>query len=426
MPTIRKRSNAPRSWRVFFALLLAMAASPAVQSAWAQDILIFRPVDNAPRVVKTSLINFQVQIEAFSTIKQVRINGEAQQVSPGNAMLVSKQVSLKDGQNKFLVEVITESESASQEFLIILRSAQAKADKAKETEKPDKEDKSRFSIIALLGQQSIANTMKVPDDQEPTPSSKGFLVAIPAYDLSLAKDSSLKFQSILYRDQYDKEELSAMAVAFTQISMAWINKLAAKDEWALGIGWNFISTQYDTLVNAEIHQEDDTYFFASIAQAFAGDYTYDLYAELKNQNAIKEAADPDNESDATTSTIRAGLGGKWGGFSVKAQQSYAVTDAIGKYKDKTATSLALNMGYTIGDLNLSLTSTSRQTLPTEIDPAFGIKPEKTSVTNLLTAAYAFSSAWVLLADYSTETQKSEVGAFNYSNTAYSTSIVFIY
>ena len=308
----------PRFFRGFLCLAAVLAGFG--EPAFSQDILIFRPVNNARTEVKTPTIVFEVEASAFSPILELKINGKVQRITPATSVAAKTPLFLKPGKNTILVEVRTADASESREFPILLKLPGVVEEVA--------EKKKAFLFIAVLGAQFSDNALKVSPGNEPISAVRSFLILIPSYDWVLSKRSTLKFQAILSRDQQDKSEcekqssvvpaivnlppgtseitpetsdtlvrtselfspaehctnlLTDEEIAFSQVAASWIVNFNEKDSWTLGIGYNLIGAQFDNFADYKVAKERDGLLFTSFQKGFGSDNFFDLALELKVQ-----------------------------------------------------------------------------------------------------------------------------------------------
>jgi len=102
------------------AVILWLLLWGIVPLASAQDVLMYRPLDNSDVVVTQPDIVFELEVTAFSTIRSVTVNGVAQSIKPGTFTVVKMPTHLHPGVNKFLVRVETDTGPATQTFEIQL------------------------------------------------------------------------------------------------------------------------------------------------------------------------------------------------------------------------------------------------------------------------------------------------------------------
>jgi len=430
----------PRFFRGFLCLAAVLAGFG--EPAFSQDILIFRPVNNARTEVKTPTIVFEVEASAFSPILELKINGKVQRITPTSSVAVKTPLFLKPGKNTILVEVRTADASESREFPILLKLPGVVEEVA--------EKKKAFLFITVLGAQFSDNALKVSPGNEPISAVRSFLILIPSYDWVLSKRSTLKFQAILSRDQQDKSEcekqsplapaassvgptgvspdspqavcqgqLTGEEIAFSQLAASWIVKFNEKDSWTLGMGYNLIEAQFDNFADYKVAKERDGLLFTSFRKGFGSDNFFDLALELnvQKQDELKmedlerqiagetdptrkqslearrlAALNPDDLGDADVYTLKANLEAGFLIFRGKLQAAYSVTDALGKFKDKATARLSAEIGLPMGKLTLVLGVRGRQNVAKEIDSRLF---QAEAPANIATLPEAEQSFWKL-------------------------------
>jgi hypothetical protein len=387
-------------------------------TAWGQDILIVRPLDNNQTEVKKRKIVFAVEVSSFDPVLRVTINGEPQKLDPAPTVLIKKRVRLKPGLNKFLVEVTTEFDTASKEFEIRYRTKK---------KAPAEVKKDPFQLIGVLGGQTSSNALKVPAGATETSARRDFLILIPRYDWVLTKASTLRFQAIFSRDLQEKLELESEEIAFTQFTGSWIINTSKTNSWTFGLGYNLIYQKVDSLLNGENRKEYDVFLFGSVRRGLGPKSFYDVSLELKTQELVEEPVDPDSNEDAQATTLLAALEGPLGGFKGKLKGGYATTDADGKLKDKDVLRLSADLSVPLGTFILGFGVKARQNKFKEPNPFFNdVTPEETLTTYFLNGTLPLSRSWIVTAEYLTESQSSNVPSSEYENDGVATSIIFIF
>lgn len=405
-----------RVWRVgaVLGLLWLAAAAPA----FGQNIVIFRPEGNDATEVKQPDIVFEVQVSAFAPIRSVQVNGQDVPVGQATWVSIKRPYRLHPGENRFVVDATTEFGTARQEFVINLKVQGAKAKKAA---------KSPFLLIGMLGAQHISNVLKVPENTEPVAGTRRFLILIPRYDFGAGSNSKLRLQSILSRDSYGDDALAEQEVAFTQLTLSWINGDPKQSTWTLGLGYNYIDATFDTLLKGKTHTEDDSFVFGEYQHAFGKTGSWTAGLEYKNQNLKEEAANPDAEEDARVGTLSASVvSGLVAALRGKLKLGYTVNDAVGKLKDQTISRAAGELAYPLGSFIPSIGVRYRQTTFAEVDPVLEAALETKLTTAVLTVNYQITDALVLLLEYLSEKQAANVPSQEYTSTASMASLVFIY
>lgn len=101
-------------------LILWLLGQGCVAAAMAQDVLVYRPLDNSDVVATKAEIVFELEITAFTTIRKVTVNGVEQPISPGTFATVRMPAKLHPGMNHFDVRVVTDAGAVQKAFEIQL------------------------------------------------------------------------------------------------------------------------------------------------------------------------------------------------------------------------------------------------------------------------------------------------------------------
>ena len=405
---------------VFLGVLVLVSFPPL---SLAQDILIFRPVANSETIYRAPEIVFEAEISAFSNVLEVKINGEPLSVAQTDAVTVQKPLTLEPGRNVVVVEVRTELGSAKKEFVIRL---------LREGEEIGAEEKRPFRVIVVAGLEDQSNAAKTKTEFG---GLRTFLVAIPEFTMELDDGSKLKYQAIVSRDKYDKDELAGQEIAFTQLTARWERPLEGEDFWTVGAGLNTIDQKFDSLLEGEIPVEDDLFFFGTLHKSTGGTNFYEVALEIKDQD-LADPADADLNDDATVISLKGVLDRDIAKFRGKFRAGYAITDATGKLRSKTTLQAGAELGYPLAEL------VEEQSRFSKTIVGFGLRyradafdepasptspaPEETLTTLFLNAIHPISKTWIISAEYRTESQSSNVAASEYDNTALMASVIYIY
>ena len=404
----------------FICLAFALIVIHGAPEARAEEILIVRPLNNNQTEVSRKIIEFEVRISAFTPIVSVKINGVPVKFLRGPSVLVKRELDLDEGENVIEVEAATEFDEASREFEITYIPAGQKG-------KPERD---HFQLVTVLGTQVVSNPLKVPSTINETQGVRTFLILIPRLDVFPSKTSTLRLQTIIARDRYNKDELTGEESALTQVTLSWIMQTGEQDSWTLGAGQNIIDLGYGGLLEGQQLTEKDIFLFSSLRFGLGeGAAFLDLALELKQQDFKEAAANPDNEEDAFVLTFKGFLQGGFWIFKSKTKSSLAITAADGKHKDKTESKaseeLSISFGRLIvgGGIRIRRNDFRKADTTSFTQP---VQPTETLTTFFFNTTLAFSRSWFLTAEYLTESQTSNVRESEYDNTSLSTSFIYIF
>ena len=401
----------------FVVFLLLFGAQAQAQK---EGILIFRPLNNASMETEKQVINFEVEASAFSKITALKVNGKPRRIQPGSWVQVKVPYRLKYGRNVIVVDVSTEFETATKEFVIRLK----RPGKREEEEK----EKKALSFVGVIGQSSIDNPLKANHMQHPwEPGKKTFLVLLPKYDWRLSRKNSLVFEAIFAREKYDREELDDTAIAFSQWKTAYAHNFSNNEFWRAGLGINAAFQGFNSWVRGKRKQEQDTLLFADTQLGFGktGLYAFGLEHKLMTFRDIPPDIERDETGSATT------LNGKvesdlWV-VRGKLSGGYGVNSPAGSLKEKTTTTLGAEVSYPIWQLILTTGRRYKKTSFTNPDPVtLNLAPENRATSNVFNVLYSITDYLVGTMEYVKERNDSNYFGNLYSTKTVTGSLIYIF
>lgn len=410
-------------------LLFGLGFAPNGAQAQAQDptVLVLAPTLPAKAETTEDRVKLDLDISAFSNIKAVKINGQAQPVTPSDYLKVSGTFPLVTGENRFLVEVDTDVGKTAKEFVITRVAVPSGVAPPPTAAKP-------FGLIAAAGFQSVSNVFRTQTDAQA--GTRTFLIAIPSYVRPLDESSALRLQGIFSRDQYSKKDFSSQEVAFNQVTAARVKQLEGLDNWQVGAGLNLVDGTYDNILTYKTRVEQDLFAFGSLRRYQSETEFVEGYAELKSIS-LNDQPSGNYNADANVLTGRADLERELGKLHGRFRGMLSLYNASGKYESKSILRLSGELSSTIGrlsgqssgaarDLTLGAAIRARSEAFSTSDPQIGKAMSDTLLTYALIAAYPLARSWVVTGEYLTEHLDSNVDGFKYDNNALTITLIYVY
>jgi hypothetical protein len=396
--------------------------------ALGQDILIMRPLDNSASVVSAEQLRFEVEISAFTAIREVKVNGVAQAITPSPHVRVTTPQPLALGRNPILVEVRTEAGSASQLFVVTRIAEGAEAAQAAEEKKP-------VSLLAVGGVQQTSNAFLTNEVKKS--GLKLFLILVPAYEKALDETTRLRFQGIVSRERYFDSDLKDAALQFTQVLGSYIKALNPTDNWSAGGGYSRADVGFDSPLAGKEEFEHDLFAFGALQRGLSGADFYRLEGEYLIRDR-KSVADSDYNDDATVLTFKADLDTQLSRFRGRFKGWYSLDDAKGKYADKTVLRLAADLkapapilfdigtGSAANKLVLGAGARLRMQTFATSNPATGKAESDTLIGLAVNGTYPLKDNLLFVGELAQDRQSSNVSGAAYDATTIAAYLVYVY
>lgn len=399
-------------------------------NAQVQDptVLVLAPALAGTGETTDERVRLDLEISAFSRITGVRINGQAQPITPSDYLQVSGTFPLVTGENRFFVEVDTEVGQTAKEFVITRVALPSAVAPPPTAAKP-------FGLIAAGGFQNVSNVFRTQTDARA--GTRTFLMAIPSYVHPFDETSALRVQGIFSRDRYSKKDFSSEEIAFNQLTAARVKKLAGLDTWQVGVGLNLVDAAFDNLLAYSTRVEQDLFAFGSLRRYQADTEFYEGYAEFKAV-ALRDQPLGDYNGNAAVITGRGDLERELGRLHGRFRGAYSLYSAAGKYESKAILRLSGEVSSSLArltaggagkawqDLTVGGAVRARQETFSIPDPRLGKAESNSLLAYVLSAAYPVASNLVLSGEYLTEHQASNMNGLKYDNTAQTLTIIFVY
>lgn len=391
----------------------------------AQEILIFRPLDQSQQSVETADYNFHVTVSSFSPLIQIRVNGQPVPLDSGLTWVDFQwPIQLHPGPNRIVVDAKTEIETAQQIFVIHLKFPQEKDQEKGEPETA--EEPEALQIVTILGVQSFSNPARAPDLEQPVSGTRTFLVFVPRYDFRLGEESTLRVQGILARDIYHEEEHAILEIGFSQLTTTWFLGEPESGEWSIGAGINIIDQEFDTLIQGVTRGEEDQFLIFGYRGGMGENSFFAAKLELKKQDMVLATPDADRDGDATVVTVEGQLEADLLGGHGKSTVRWIDNQAVGRYMRFSSIQLILEQSYAFEFLIPVIALRSKNQTYAESDPTYGAAPTTTTTTFSTTFNIPITSALILMAEASMESRTSNVDPLAYDNTSVSLALVYVY
>jgi hypothetical protein len=410
--------------------LLLCGFGPAAREARAQaqdpTVLVLAPALAGKAETVEESVQLDLEISAFSPIKGVKINGQAQPVTPADFLKVSGTFSLVPGENRFLVEVDTEVGRTAKEFVISRVAIPSAAAPPPTEAKP-------FGLIAAAGLQNVSNVFHTQSGAQA--GTRLFLIAIPSYVHPFDESSALRLQGIFSRDQYTKKDFTSEEVAFNQVTAARVKKLEGLDNWQVGGGLNLVDAAFDNILTYKTRVEQDLFGFGSLRRYQSETEFIEGYGELKSVS-LKGQPSGDYNANANVLTGRGNLERELGRMHGRFMGSLALYSAAGKYESKTILRASGELSSSLGRLGSESSGAKDLTLGGAVrarlesfntsDPQVGKAESDTLLTFALLAAYPLARSMVVTGEYLIESQSSNVDGMKYNNNALTLTLIYVY
>lgn len=409
-------------------LLLLAAATGAALPVAAQDILIFRPIDNSATQVTDASIDLRIQVSAFDKIEEVTINGVAQTITPGLDVQVVSNQALKPGSNTFVVAVKTASGTASRTFRV---------DRVEElTGIPEPvERKYPVSLVAAFGAQNNSNAFLSSSDEKS--GVKLFALVVPSFERALADEDKARFTGSVYRETYSSDELEPAEVQFTRATGEFIRPLHDQGWFSVGGGVGIVDSGFDNPVTGQDQSERDLIGFARLGETLS-ETDRNLYeAELLYRDR-EDPSDSDFNEDALVITGHA----VWERQISRYQSTFkgwaTWDESDGKYADKyilraladaktpAPSLLDLPTGSAFNKVVLGAGAGARLRKYAQSNPLAGKAEQDIQFSALVNATYPLRRDWLMTGEISREQQTSNVSAAEYANNAITLTFIYIY
>ncbi|MCP4755122.1 MAG: hypothetical protein GY866_29955 [Proteobacteria bacterium] len=350
-------------------------------------------------------------VTTFSPILQVDINGEVIEMNKDTKAEIEFPFILADEVTDFVLTVVTEAGKKSKTFTVNLG------------EKP-KPGKSPFQMVGILGLTNLDNVTSVAEDKKS--GTKLVLTVVPHYTIALGTASALNIKGILMRDKYSSSDYAANEISYTQLAVEWSAKKVLSGELIVGTGANDIRTDNGNVIMGSDETALELFLFGGFKQKFLKVISWDFKMEIKSKDSKAEAVSANDDADARETSLKAGLGFKFGGIKGNFRFGQVTNDAKGKYQDSSTTSYGIKANYPQGDFFPGFGYSVRAKTMKEENASLGLAQNDSASTVLIKAGYKLSPKTILGMDVKTKTQTSNVEASEYSTTSITVSVTRIF
>lgn len=353
-------------------------------------------------------LNFQ--ISAFANIIQVDINGIIVEQSGGTSVEINYPFTLADGDNAFVVSVVTDQGLATQTYHIF------KGEKPVQRKKP-------FHLVGVLGISSIDNVDSVSDSGTKESATKASVFLIPSYDIDLSGTSLIKLKAIMTREKYGDDQYSSKEIAYHQVAAQWIERES-------GIGSIYAEGGINDVKTDESNESDESklelFVGGGLHQIINKKMSWSASAEYKTVDSKLEVSDSGDEEDGSAFDLVGKLYLRRSGINGTGKLGYGLYDALGDYKDYSMTELGVKAVYPLNpwvpSLELSL---KNKTLANE-DPRIGKAQADLTTTYQLKVAYMLLSSFQLALGYRSKTVSSNLESAAYSASTIKFTAIYVY
>lgn len=384
--------------------------------ALAAETLITRPLDQSEVEVTTEEYELVVDISAFDEIRNVEINGEAQNITQGDTVRVRSVQHLATGRNTFLVTVNTESESVSKEYVITRVLEASTPDELEEREGP-------LGLIFMIGAQQNSNVLLDSTNEES--GVKLFAIAIPTYTNILDETSKIRVRGIFSRETYSDEKFKDAEIGFNQVLALYIKGPSELDNWSVGAGFNKIYTGFG--VTGDNDAEQDIFVVAALRGELASKAFYILQIDFMDRDR-PDPTDTDFNEDAMVITLKADYDHSAGAARGRLKAWYTIDDTDGKFAAKTE--LRLSADYKFPASSLFGSGESKLVLGLGAKyraREFDESGQKDTLTGLsVKGIHPITKDSLFIGQIASEQQSSDDPDAEYSNLVLMGAVIFIY
>jgi len=363
------------------------------------NVLVFSPSHEEISYVQVKTGVLKVEVTAFDPILQVDVNGKRFEVKKDTKATIELPYTLKARTTKFQVSVVTEKGLGQKTFVVNYG---------------NKGDGPSFMLITILSRQSLDNIDKVAATGTKKKATKSTVIMVPQFTYRLSPKHALGIKGLVLREKYaDKVYLSREA-AFNQLAFDWTWKGSFVGKLVTKVGWNDIRTDNSKLSNGKVRLLSETFFGISAQQKWGKKTSLTTALEGKNSNAIAKAASIDNETDAVVSTLDIKAKTDFFGVSTQLVLQGISTQAVGKYKDTSASKGGLKFSGKLWGTSPSLYVFQKTTEYKIYNPTVSAKQKNVDQQGELKLSYPLVKGLNLGVEYKHKTSTSNVGVAKYT------------
>ena len=350
------------------------------------EILI---ISNAPAKTKEISGNLTITISSFSPIRSVFLQGEQKEID-NNSYSESYSIPYKldIGENKFVIEVTTETAVKKKKFVIF-----------RETDILEKKkEKTIFQLLTIFGYASDNNVNKSPEGEKQITSGKYNLILLPSYTHYWDYRNAFAMQGLYATDRWHQVDLRAKQIIFRQLMFEWIRSYTPLGQITTGIGINELGLYDNEKKSAKRDRWDaeyrqifaDRFLNVAFKSVQPDQTTYQLKFERKFKNMI-DAEGEDGVADQLEGSSKFNIGT----YRFNGRLRYTLTNVIDDQKDQSQWQGTFGVSFPIKLIFLKIQHEITATEKRVLSKKTGIKTKERMNVTTLTAIYSVAP-WLML------------------------------
>ena len=346
-----------------------------------------------------------IQLNAFSPILKIDINGEAINFKKDTKVLIKYPFHITGGDLKLIVTAKTKQTSKEKTFTFY-QEDQASAEKEK------------FKLITIVGSTHTDNLNSVPSDEDKTSATKYALTLIPKYSFTIGSSSILQIKGIILREQYSNRDYKSEETSYTQLALKWIKEISSSGVISGEVGGNDIKNDNTDITQGEEESAVETYFKAD---------SYMLRYQYKYSNSKTDVSNENDEADAIKNSLYFQFNTTVWNIKNNLSGEYSKNDAMGKYKDYNSIDYGIKFSYPLTNWIFSLSHNQQiKTFESEDSRLGNVAPKNRKSRTTLKCLYMFSKTFFVSLAYKATIQNSNVDGNKYKTNTSNLNFIYIF
>ena len=380
----------------------------------------------SPRSIQSNEGFFQIHINTFNPIREIKINEEKYKID--NLSYESSHdyanKKLKPGENKLVVEVITDIGKTEKEFKIFLEDSFYKFSDMR---------KSSFTLVNVFGLSKDNNANSSPSEK--VEATKGSVTIVAIGQMVTGYSSAFVITTILnFDDQFDSK-YDSKQIIFRQLGIDWNDQKTSFGDFTLGTGMNMVGL-WDKEEQSEIRDPLNKKYKKIAQENF---YQLKLKVNfndfIKWETSLKHSMKDDYSTLMKTeetppkvyvSKLSQGFETNWLDLNWLLALDYSTTDAESDTKDFSSSGVSLKMTWPLNPVSLNLQYGITDQQNKVADPLTGIRTKNYSFFVETGANYQINSRLSLAYSHRYEVNESNIINSDYSKNTDTLNFTLIY
>ena len=380
----------------------------------------------SPRSIQSNEGFFQIHISTFNPIREIKINEEKYKID--NLSYESSHdyanKKLKLGENKIVVEVITDTGKTEKEFKIFLEDPFYKFSDMR---------KSSFTLVNVFGLSKDNNANSSPSEK--VEATKGSVTIVVIGQMVTGYSSAFVITTILnFDDQFDSK-YDSKQIIFRQLGIDWNDQKTSFGDFTLGTGMNMVGL-WDKEEQSEIRDPLNKKYKKIAQENF---YQLKLKVNfndfIKWETSLKHSIKDDYSTLMKTeetppkvyvSKLSQGFETNWLDLNWLLALDYSTTDAESDTKDFSSSGVSLKMTWPLNPVSLNLQYGITDQQNKVADPITGIRTKNYSFFVETGANYQINSRLSLAYSHRYEVNESNIINSDYSKNTDTLNFTLIY